>query len=190
MPDLEPLSPLPALAGVEPGAFHLPGLSVAPGGDTALASVAARRGQEDALAEALADFIGAGLPGPGRLVRVRDMMVFWLGPQAWMVAAPVLLREQLAADLKTRLADRASVTEQSGAWARIEVSGARTPDLFERLCPLPVRRLGKGSANRTTIDHLGCLVLHEGGTVTVLGPRSSAVSLYGHMLAVAGGLHG
>jgi len=152
---------------------------------TALASVAARLGGEAHTAEMVKTFSGSDAPGVNKLTTSGDLVCFWTGADQWMIAAPMETHEEMASEL-AKLADgNASVTEQSGGWAQFDVSGENINEMFERLCALPIRNMGKGDANRTRIEQIGCFVLHHGDRVSIFGPRASAGSLYHALTAVA-----
>lgn len=181
MSDMMPLTPLGATA---PRSDTHATVTMVENVDTALASFAARLGQESAAEAALASFVGAPAPAPGRAA-FGKVDVFWSGPDQWMILAPHSSHEDLAAQAKSKAGDSASVTEQNDAWCRFDLSGAGLADVFERLCPVNLRAQTGGEATRTSIDHLGCFLLcRDRETVTVLGPRSSAGSLH-HALLTA-----
>ncbi len=151
--------------------------------DTALASLASRRGREAEVAE-LAAQAGIPLPGPGQAGSEGAWGAFWVSPEMWMVEAPYGTHEDIAAHLKPIFGEAASITEQTDAWARFEVTGPLEP-LFERLCNLDLDRFGPGSATRTVIEHLGVYAIRRApDRMTLLGPRSSADSLH-HALVTA-----
>lgn len=150
--------------------------------DTALASLAQRMGQD---ISAAAKGAGIPLPAAGRWEQGASYAAFWLSPEMWMVEAPFASHEDIVAQLKPVFGEAASITEQTDAWARFDVSGDHLPRLFERLCNYDLTRHGAGSASRTMIEHLGCYVaIREANRVSVIGPRSSAASLF-HALETA-----
>ncbi|MEX0367908.1 MAG: sarcosine oxidase subunit gamma [Ruegeria sp.] len=152
--------------------------------DTALASVAARLGQEEQARAWLGTTLGVAAPDPAR-VGGKDLTAFWMGPDQWMVEAPYQTHEMLASDLARQAGGVASVTEQSDAWCRFDLAGDGLADVFERLCPADIRSFKGGEAVRTSIDHLGCfLICRTPEHFSVYGPRSSAGSLH-HALLVA-----
>ena len=152
--------------------------------DVALASVAARRGREADVAKA-AEAAKVPLPGPLHAVAGVPFGGFWLAPDTWMIEAPFDSHEDIAAALKALFQDAASITEQTDAWVRFDVSGLPLVALFERLSNLDMSVLPDGYASRTVIDHLGCYLIRCSATeVTLYGPRSSAESLL-HALEVA-----
>lgn len=151
--------------------------------DGALASVAARLGQEAATAAVVADVIGTDAPGPGRAAG-GDVAAFWIGPDQWMVEAPFATHEDLAAQISARAGGVASVTEQTDGWCRFDLTGANLADVFALLCPLDFPSFTGGEATRTSVDHLGCfMVCRSVDHASVIGPRSAAGSLHHALLA-------
>ncbi|MCU9850272.1 sarcosine oxidase subunit gamma [Defluviimonas sp. WL0024] len=186
MPD-HSLAPLLPLGGATPRRDTFAGLTITENPDVAIASVACRMGRDADLAKAAAALFGTALPVPGQMVAKGDWALFWTGPGQWMATAPFATHEDISRIVKAGLGDTASVTEQTDAWVRFDIDGARAPDMFERLCILDTRRMAAGSANRTMIEHLGTFVLcHRAGEAfSVLGPRSAAASLHHALVAAA-----
>lgn len=149
----------------------------------AMASVASRLGREADVARAAAS-AGIPLPGPGMSATGATWGAIWLGPDQWMLDAPFATHEDIRAALLPLFGDAASITEQTDAWVRFDLTAPDLPALFERLCNLDTRALPEGGATRTVIEHLGCYVIKRNATqFTVIGPRSSAGSLH-HALKV------
>ncbi len=177
------LRPLPALGGALPAAERIGPVAIAESMDAALASIAVRRGRE-AEVRTRASRAGLSLPGPGEVAVGAPWTAFWVGPEMWFIEAPHATHEDIVGHLKPLFGDAASITEQTGAWVRLEVSGPLQP-LLERLCNLDLWRFGPGSATRTTIEHLGVYAIRRApDQMTLLGPRSSADSLH-HALVTA-----
>lgn len=152
--------------------------------DVALASLAVRRGQDKAF-QAAAKKGGVPLPGPSSWAAEKVFSAFWTTPEMWMVEADVAAHEDIVAALKPAFGATASITEQTDAWVRFDISGQGLPALFERLTNLDLPALPDGYASRTVIEHLGVyLVKHRAEAVTLYGPRSSAQGLL-HALEVA-----
>lgn len=152
----------------------------------ALASMACRLGCEAKLRAACKSSLGLDLPGPARMVPGAVWSAFWAGPDQWIVMAPFESHEDIAAELKSRVGGSASVTEQTDAWVRFDVAGEGLMDVFERLCPVNVRRMQPGDTVRTMIEHLGVFLLcHALNTFSVLGARSSARSLHNALRTAA-----
>lgn len=178
------LTPLSALGHPAPTADTVGPVTIAESMDWALASVATRLGREADL-RARADRIGLPLPGPGQHAPGTPFSALWVSPEMWLVEAPYGTHEDIVAHLKPALGDAASLTEQTDAWVRLEVTGP-LPPLFERLCNLDLARFPPGSATRTVIEHLGVYAIRRApDALTLLGPRSSAASLHHALRAAA-----
>lgn len=181
MHDLKPITPL---GRPEPVAETHGSVTLTENIETALASVAARLGQEQTTSEALAEILGTPPPAPSRQTSGK-LSAFWMGPDQWMVEAPFDTHEDLASQLAPSLSGKASVTEQTDAWCRFDLEGADLHSVFELLCAADTRSWSGGEVQRTSIDHLGCFLLcRDTGKYSVIGPRSSAGSLH-HALDTA-----
>ncbi len=157
--------------------------------DRALASVAARLGREDETVAILTDLLGIVPPAPARLAG-EMLTAFWTGPDQWMIEAPLTTHEDLAEQLAGRSGAAMSVTEQTDAWCRFDLTGEGLPDVFERLCAADTRAFAGGEAQRTAIDHLGCfLICRAPRHISVLGPRSAAGSLHHALLTAMRSAH-
>ncbi len=180
------LRPQTALGDATPQCDRIGGFQIEEMANIALTSVAARQGQEAPCADALHAFLGAKAPDIAWAVFADPVSAFWMATDQWMLFAPFETHEDLAKMAKDKLGKTASVTEQTDAWVIFDVTGDAVSDLFERLCPAPVRQMRKGCTQRTTIEHLGCFVLcrDPGHRITVFGPRSAAGSLH-HALVTA-----
>ncbi|MGB8813495.1 MAG: sarcosine oxidase subunit gamma [Paracoccaceae bacterium] len=152
---------------------------------SALASLASRLGREADVAKA-AKAAAIALPGPGRCVFATPYGAFWLGPEQWMILAPFDTHEDITAHLKPLFGDAASLTEQTDAWVRFDLTAPNLARLFELLCALDTASMADNSATRSIIEHLGVYVLRQNAThFTVLGPRSSAASLHHALITAA-----
>lgn len=146
------------------------------------AGCAARRGRADAVGAALSDWIGADPPGPGRWAGGATRAV-WTGPDRWLVEAPEDAHPDLAAAAKERLGDAASVTEETDAWARLDLSGGDVVAAMERLCPLDAAAMGPGAAGRSRIHHVASWILRTEAGFAVIAPRAYAGSVHHAVLA-------
>jgi sarcosine oxidase subunit gamma len=152
--------------------------------DVALASLATRRGQGTEFKNR-AQLAGVPLPPPATSERNDPFGAFWVTPEMWFIEAPLPMFEDIAAKLKAAFGDTASITEQTDAWVRFDLSAPNPSHLLERLSNIDVDRVPDGHASRTVIDHVGCyLVRRNANEVTLYGPRSSANSLL-HAITVA-----
>jgi sarcosine oxidase, subunit gamma len=178
------LKPITPLGHETPHSVTIGPVTISEVADTALASLATRHGEAKAVAD-IAETAGIPLPPPGKAAQGATYAAFWLSPDMWMVEAPFATHEDIVAHLKPHFGETASLTEQTDAWARFDVTGDDLPAMFERLCAFDLRAHGPGSATRSVIEHLGCyVVIRASGRLSVLGPRSSAASLF-HALETA-----
>lgn len=152
--------------------------------DVALASVAQRHGQEAGFARA-AGALGLPLPGPARAAGGPVLAAFWIAPGMWMAEAPFASHEDIVAALKPAFGETASITEQTDAWVRFDLTAPDLGPLLARLCNVDWPQAPDGFASRTVMDHLGCYLIRvTAGQAVLYGPRSSAASLL-HGLKVA-----
>ncbi|WP_432448340.1 sarcosine oxidase subunit gamma [Aliiroseovarius marinus] len=179
MHKLKPITPL----GTEtPRVDQIGTLTISEVVDQALASVAAREGQLDALTKAFP----LTLPDVGTSATQGDLTAFWTGPDQWMISANHDQHELLAAEVKHLVGTTASVVEQTDGWCRFDISGAALCDLIERLSNVPVRSMATGDVIRGTIEHLGAFLWRlAGDRMAVIAPRSSAASLHHALVAAA-----
>lgn len=180
------LKPITALGGTEPRIDTVAGVTLSEVTDLALAAVAARRGQEKTCTDALKKLLGAAVPGPGKAYLGQPLSAVWMGPDQWMIGADFATHEDIEARVKEAVADSASVTEQTDAWACFDLNGEGVQAVMELVCNVNLRRMASGDATRTSIHHLGCFVVcgDPNGFVRILGPRASADSLH-HALLTA-----
>lgn len=163
------LEPGPALAGLDLPAT-LAGVTLAAAPDRPVAAVLPFRGAAAELAGAL----GAELPPPGRTARLADgSELAWAGLDQWLARGPVA-----GPGLAETLAGRAAVVDQSDGWAAVTLTGAAAPDVLARLAPVDLAPAAfpSGSAARTELRHVPCLILARDGGVEILVPRSYAVA--------------
>lgn len=174
------LKPITAMWGTSPQVDEFQGLVISECPDWAYASLAARRGQEEACAGAAAGYLGTDLPGIAESVTAGPLTVFWMGAQQWMIEAPHDSHEDLAPQVLQAVGASASVTEQNDAWVRFDLEGARCHDVLERLCNADTRMMEQGHVTRVQLGTLSCFLICRGKDThfSVIAPRSSARSLH------------
>lgn len=180
------LIPITALGGSAPRVDTVSGLTCTEVTNLALASVAARLGQEKACAKKLTALLGAKPPDAGKALLAAPYSAVWMGPDQWMLGADFTMDEDLAEKVKSALGATASVTEQTDGWCCFDLSGVGIVPVMELLCPVNLRAMQSGDAQRTQIHHLGCFVVCGDPTAfaRILGPRASAGSLH-HAIVTA-----
>lgn len=178
MPNLSALTPLGA---ADARTDQIGTITLVEVTDRALASLTCRNASMPAF-NAAALGIGLTLPQAGHWADGKQAAI-WTGVDQWLIDAPY--GPDLAQGLKTVFGDAASVTEQTDAWARFDILGAARVDLLERLCPAPSRRMTAGMATRSTVEHIGCLLICAGDRFRLMCARSYAGSLHHALTTVA-----
>lgn len=180
------LKSVTSLGAVQPRVDAFAHITIAENDRLALASVSARLGHETKCNTVLKKLLGA-VPQAGRAILNDPEAGFWMGPEQWMIGAPRETHELIADDLKAKLGDAASVTEQSGAWVCFDITGPKMEDFCERICAVPIRSMVSGDVQRTVIHHLGCFVIRRKADdhIRILGPRASARTLHHALLTTA-----
>ncbi len=178
------LHALTALGSAEPAIHQIGPYRIAERFDVALASLACRNGRAADVAKA-AKKTAVPLPDPARRADGAPFAAFWVAPEMWFVEASFASHEDIVAHLKSAFGDAASITEQTDAWVRFDLSAPDLAPLMERLCNVDFPAAPAGYASRTVVEHTGCYLVKRGtGEVSLYGPRSSAQSLL-HALEVA-----
>lgn len=180
-----------ALGGTIPFDETIGGNRIREVSDAAMASLAMLKGQGAAFKKAAASRLGE-LPAPGHAVDsaaghgggANHTSSIWMGPDQYLVEGID------AATLAATFGASAAITDQSDAWVRFDVTGGDVVAMLERLSGADTRRMQAGSATRTAIHHMHCVIVcRAGGTdFTILGPRSSAASLHHALVAAAASL--
>lgn len=135
----------------------------------AIQSVAPLKGHHGAVARRLQKALGVELPEPNRRSG-KGPFVLWVGPGQYLV-----LGRQVAG-----LEAIAAVTDQSDAWAIVELSGPTITDVLSRLVPIDLRgaKFELGHTARTLIGHMPCSITRTGTlSIEVMVMRSMAGTL-------------
>lgn len=178
------LTPITALGGNTAQVDTHGAVTCAEVPDVALASYAARLGSEAKAQATLKKELGGNAPKVGKST-IGTISAFWTAPDQWLVEASMDTHEELALTLAETAKDVASVTEQTDAWTRFDVSGNGVLAVMELLCAANTSAMQTGDATRSAIHHLGCFVLRRNtDTFSIYGPRASAVSLH-HAIVTA-----
>jgi sarcosine oxidase subunit gamma len=128
------------------------------------------KGQADALSAALVAAHGVAFPAPGRVTEGDGVLCGWTGRGQAFLAGP-------APD--EGLSRFASVTDQSDAWAVVELTGDGVEEVLARLVPIDLRPASfpEGSAARTLCQHMTVTIWRTGQGLRIMGFRSMARTL-------------
>lgn len=184
MPD-HLLAPRTPLGGTAPRTDRIGAITITERVNTTIASLACRLGRESAFKEAAAKLFDFDLPAPEQVARAEPWAALWIGPHQWLIEAPFETHEDIVPTLRAGFGNTASITEQTDAWVRFELSGPEVWAALERLTPIDTRTMRVDSIRRSVLEHMGCFVIRRSEEgISVLGPRSSARSLH-HALSGA-----
>ena len=183
------LTAITALGGIEARDDLFGGVRITEVADTCLASLAMRRGKAARFRKAAQTALGTDLPTPGQRTGNGTRGAIWMGPDQFLVEAETDATD-LASDLAAIFGAAASITDQSDAWVRFDITGRDVPAMLERLSAADTRQMQGGAAVRTPVHHMLCvLVCRDAGIgFTVYGPRASAQSLHHALTAAAASL--
>jgi sarcosine oxidase subunit gamma len=128
-------------------------------------------------AEHLHDHYGFELPDPEVVYThsANSQSIFWMTRNQWMIERPELQDPNWVDTLASEQVGY--VTEQTGAWVRLDLEGPGLELVLRRLANVDTARWVDSVAIRTSIHHLGVFVICRGSVVSIYGPRSSADSL-------------
>jgi len=136
--------------------------------DGPITAIAPFPGMTDAVARAL-----GGFPAPGQTLDTPAGPLVWAGREM----AFLFGRPQDLPDL-TSLTGLAAVTDQSGGWAGLRLSGPDAGAVLARLVALDLDRLTPPASARAQLNHLPLLLIHpEPGVHDLWSYRSMAGTL-------------
>jgi len=78
----------------------------------------------------------------------------------------------------------AYTTDQTDVWVAFEVSGLKSRSVLERICPIDLEtsRFAENQTARTSMEHLGTIIIRTGTDKFVLLSASSSAGSFLHML--------
>lgn len=101
----------------------------------------------------------------------------------------VMVLDLDGSDLRAAVGDLsvfAYVTEQTGSWCVIELSGVGVQAVLERLCPIDTApdAFPVGAFARTVMEHMGAIILRKDPKTFILMSASSSAQSFWHALDV------
>ncbi|MGI9418021.1 MAG: sarcosine oxidase subunit gamma [Geminicoccaceae bacterium] len=149
----------------------------------AIVSIAIPMGGDAAVASAVSKAFGADMPNPGGSTLSSDGQTrfIWTAPDQLFA----LFEDEgpdAAADMRERLDGTAYVTLQSDSWVALRLSGCKAQEALERICPIDLHQSAfpTGRVSRTAMEHMGAIVIGEGGNSFLLLSASSSAKSYLH----------
>jgi sarcosine oxidase subunit gamma len=155
-----------------------------------LATVAARKGEAEALKRAVASAYGVELPDRSRAVHGPSVSFIGYGPGQWLAVSEAFAGVGLQRELGERLRGLASISDQSGGRTVLRVSGPYARAVLAKGLPIDLhpRAFEPGSAATSTISLMGVQIwqVDDAPTYDLAIFRSVSASFWHWLTASAG----
>ncbi len=171
------LNPITALSGAK---HNYDGVSVSEVSGRSIVSIACPKGGSKALGAAVKKAYKVDMPKPGNsnVSKSDNARIAWTSADQSFV----IFDDQgvyPAEHVKKKTADKGYYTDQSDSWTMIQVSGPRSREALERICPVNLhpKTFKTNMIARTSMEHLGAFIICDGkDSYTLMSARSSAGS--------------
>ena len=167
MSDYE-LLPESPLGGVE---IELEGFNITEVTDKSLLMVALPRDKFSEIESSIDKSCGLKLPEMENSTESRDSSItLWRLQKNQVLAYYTYEGHDAELHLSSQLNAPAYYTDQSDTWAMIRVSGKRSRDVLERICPIDLSPevFSVGRVSRTIMEHIGTIIFRDGDDSYVL----------------------
>lgn len=151
--------------------------------DLAMVSLAMPLRGKSALTKAIKAGFGLSMPSPVKTSGTDETRLMQTTADQFMLIFPHATPDA-AAHVAGKLNGTAYVTEQTDAWARLELSGPGALAALERLCPLDLHdsAFPIGASGRTTMEHMSAVIIRTGPDSYLLLSASSSGMSFLHAL--------
>ena len=167
MSDYE-LLPESPLGGVE---IELEGFNITEVTDKSLVMVALPRDKFSEIESSIDKSCGLKLPEMENSTESKDSSItLWRLQKNQVLAYYTYEGHDAESHLSSQLNAPAYYTDQSDTWAMIRVSGKRSRDVLERICPIDLSPevFSVGRVSRTIMEHIGTIIFRDGDDSYVL----------------------
>ena len=167
MSDYE-LLPESPLGGVE---IELDGFNITEVTDKSLVMVALPRDKFSDIESSIDKSCGLKLPEMEHSTESKDSSItLWRLQKNQVLAYLTYEGHDAESHLSSQLNAPAYYTDQSDTWAMIRVSGNRSRDVLERICPIDLSPevFSVGRVSRTIMEHIGTIIFRDGDDSYVL----------------------
>ncbi|MCA8835410.1 MAG: hypothetical protein K8953_10030 [Proteobacteria bacterium] len=149
-------------------------------------SFAMPRGQKTAVAKGLKT-LGLSLPTAPKIFIKDGVYIVQTQPDQWFFISDVPPKKQTEKQALKQISALGYCTDQSHGWVGVELSGADVLSVLERLCPLNLshQAFAINSAARTSLDHLGVLMIRLGDNRFYLFSAASSAESFLHGIKTA-----
>ena len=163
--ELLPESPV---CGVE---IELDGFNITEVTDKSLVMVALPRDKYSDIESSIDKSCGLKLPEMEHSTESKDSSItLWRLQKNQVLAYFTYEGHDAESRLSSQLNAPAYYTDQSDTWVMIRVSGNRSRDVLERICPIDLSPevFSVGSVSRTIMEHIGTIIFRDGDDSYVL----------------------
>ena len=145
-------------------------------------SFAMPRGQKTAVAKGLKT-LGLSLPTAPKIFIKDKIYIVQTQPDQWFFISDAPLKKQTLKQISAL----GYCTDQSHGWVGVELSGVDVLSVLERLCPLNLSRqaFAINASARTSLDHLGVLMIRLGDNRFYLFSAASSAQSFLHGIKTA-----
>lgn len=179
------LTPINALGLADPVVESIGNITISENPEWAYASVAFYQNIKG-MAATFKKATKTKMPSIASFETTKDVTALWIGPDQYLIEAPMSSHETMADDFSASLAGQASVTEQTGAWARFDLTGSDVISALERLSMANSADMPIGGCQRCSIEHVGCILVRRGeNEFSVISTRSSSGSVHHGIILAA-----
>jgi heterotetrameric sarcosine oxidase gamma subunit len=155
----------------------------------ALASVTARRGQADALTNAVSKSYNLALPARARRASNGVVAFAGVGPGQWITGMEGIAPTDFIAHLRSSLGTFAAITDQCDSRLILRVTGPRVRDVLAKGVPIDLHRSAfkVDGVAVTLVAHIGVQIdlIDDAPTFQLMAPRSMAGSFWSWLCALA-----
>ncbi len=114
-------------------------------------------------------------PRPDRFVQADDIRVFGVGPDEWLLQVPTGEEHSIETRLRDRLTGHFAVTDVTGGYTAIKLSGAEAPLVLAKSCSYDLHpaKFGVGNAVQTAFAATSALIARTGDSEYQIVTRRS-----------------
>ncbi len=149
-------------------------------------SFAMPRGQKTAVAKGLKT-LGLSLPTAPKIFIKDGLYIVQTQPDQWFFISDAPPKKQTEKQTLKQISALGYCTDQSHGWVGVELSGMDVLSVLERLCPLNLSRqaFAINASARTSLDHLGVLMIRLGDNRFYLFSAASSAESFLHGIKTA-----
>ncbi len=149
-------------------------------------SFAMPRGQKTAVAKGLKT-LGLSLPTAPKIFIKDGLYIVQTQPDQWFFISDAPPKKQTEKQTLKQISALGYCTDQSHGWVGVELSGVDVLSVLERLCPLNLSQqtFAINASARTSLDHLGVLMIRLGDNRFYLFSAASSAQSFLHGIKTA-----